>query len=999
MPADTDDRHTVLFSDFLQSLTRLMTARPLLSLLAMLGLCVGCGVYTARNLQFKNDRADLIDPEADFQKRWLNYTKSFGEASDIVVVVEAKSRDAIEPVLDELGARLKSDSQHFRNVLYKVDHDHLRRKGLQFLTPAQLEMCLAQLREMRPVIQGDWDRVNLEVVVTQLMQRLTLLQMAAAATGSVNSASPESTSEPITQMIGRHVTALAVSMADALKNPDSTRIPWAQFDNGLADKANKSTYFLNDSGTQGFLQVVPVEDKVNIHSASLAITRLREIIAEVKPDHPQVRIGLTGIPVLEHDEMTRSQTDMTVSTIVSCIGVLLLLLAGFHGFRHPLLAMIMLAAGLLWSCAFATAFVGHLTILSASFAAILMGLGIDFAIVYLSRYLELRRAGQGLDAAIENTSASIGASILTAAITTALAFYCATFTKFLGVAELGLIAGGGVMLCAIASFLVLPPLIRLADKNVAATKLPTPIQGNLLRLATLRFPWVVTIVGLTLLGFVGSRAIQWNEGRPTFAIKYDYNLLNLQAAGVESVEIQHRMFEKSNGSLLFAVSLADSPEKARALKAEFEKLPTVRKVEELASHLQATPPEETKLLIQAVYAEVSRLAPLKYEPRMINPSALGKLIERLYQTVTKSDDAWAKEASSALDDFLERFGAMPMDHQIRFLNEFQKRMNFSLHAQLQTLAESCDSEPITESDFPEELVSRFVSPQKQWLLQIFPKEQIWDIEPLKEFVEDVRSLDPEVTGIALQNYEASLQIMHSYQDAAGYAFIAICVTLLIDLLGRRQAMRVLIPPAVIIAVMWGVIRWNQSEINWELLGGLYLAMAVTIALLLDAEAVFYCVLALLPPVGGAAIMFGVMRQMHVDLNPANLIVLPLLLGIGVDGGVHVIHDFRLQAKRRYRISPSIINSLVLTSTTTMVGFGSMLLAAHRGLYTFGLVLTIGVGSCVFVSLVPLPAILTLLDRRRRKKVAGRRVTMFSHEFGALPVSNTVLPNAVLPQRG
>jgi len=118
-------------------------------------------------------------------------------------------------------------------------------------------------------------------------------------------------------------------------------------------------------------------------------------------------------------------------------------------------------------------------------------------------------------------------------------------------------------------------------------------------------------------------------------------------------------------------------------------------------------------------------------------------------------------------------------------------------------------------------------------------------------------------------------------------------------------------------------------------------------------------------------MFGIMRLMRVDLNPANLIVLPLLLGIGVDGGVHVIHDFRWQTKRRYRISSSIINSLVLTSTTTMVGFGSMLLAAHRGLYTFGLVLTIGVASCVFMSLVPLPAILTLLDRRRRAEMLRR----------------------------
>src|SRR6185295_14202617 len=166
--------------------------------------------------------------------------------------------------------------------------------------------------------------------------------------------------------------------------------------------------------------------------------------------------------------------------------------------------------------------------------------------------------------------------------------------------------------------------------------------------------------------------------------------------------------------------------------------------------------------------------------------------------------------------------------------------------------------------------------------------------------------------------------------------------------------RVLTPPTLIAAVLWIVCRIWHIDVNWELLGGLYLAMAVTIAWLVDATAVFHSLLALLPSLGGAAIMFGLMRLMHVDLNPANLIVLPLLLGLGMDGGVHIVHDYRMQTERRYRISPSIINSLVLTSTTTMVGFGSMLLAVHRGLYTFGLVLTIGVASCVFVALVPLP---------------------------------------------
>lgn len=113
-------------------------------------------------------------------------------------------------------------------------------------------------------------------------------------------------------------------------------------------------------------------------------------------------------------------------------------------------------------------------------------------------------------------------------------------------------------------------------------------------------------------------------------------------------------------------------------------------------------------------------------------------------------------------------------------------------------------------------------------------------------------------------------------------------------------------------------------------------------------------------------MFGILGLLGIDLNPANLIVLPLILGIGVDDGVHVIHDFRMQPPGRYQTSSSTINAIMLTSLTSMIGFGSMMLAAHRGLASLGLVLVIGVGSCLFVSLVTLPAILTLLSPRTRE---------------------------------
>lgn len=981
MPADSPDRPAAAFSDFLRSFTRVLTARPWVSIVLLSAVCIASSVYTSRNLKFKNDRGDLIDPNADFQKRWLEYTKSFGEASDIVVVVEGRSAADIIPVLDDLGERLVTDDQHFQSVFFRVEHDALRRKGLQFLTPAQLEMCLAQLNEMRPVIQGDYDEVNLERVIAQLLHRLNLLRFSAAVTG--NERPPESgpSNEQILQLISQHVTALATSMTASLKNPEDARNPWPQLikvDGDLAEVATKPTYFLNERGTQGFLRVAPVVDKADFNGATAAVQRMRDIVADVRADHPQVRIGLTGIPVLENDEMVRSQKDMTLSTIVSFVGVIVLMLAGFHGVRHPLIAAVMLTVGMILSFAFATAAVGHLNILSASFAPILMGLGCDYAIMYLSRYLELRHEGQNLDDALGNSSASVGASILTVAIVTALAFYCATFTKFLGVVELGIISTGGIILCAIASFFALPPLVKVVDRNVPLAKLPTPIQGNLLRWTIRRHPWWVACVGLGLMGYLGSLAFDWRGvprfnwkgqmiGGPKFAIKYDYNLLNLQAKGVDSVDWQDRIFRESKNSLLYAVSLAESPERARELKRQFEELPSVRKVEELASRLPATPPQETSLLIQAVHSEVARLAPVKYEPRVVNPEALGQLIERLFQSLSRNEEPWAKQAAAALDEFLDRFEVLPVERQMKFLNEFQARMNFALHAQLQAMADASNDEPITLEDFPKELVSRFVSPAGVWQLQIYPKSQVWDIEPLQEFVEDVRSVDPNVTGTPLQNFEASGQIRQSYEDAASYALVAIWITLIIDLLGREQAVRVLIPPAIVIGVLWGIARGLQMDVSWTLLGVLYLAMTVTITWMIDSETVGHSLLALLPSLGGAAIMFGLMRLMHVDLNPANLIVLPLLLGLGMDGGVHMVHDFRLQTKRSYRISPSIINSLVLTSTTTMVGFGSMLLAAHRGLYTFGLVVTLGVASSVFIALVPLPAILTLLDRRRRAK--------------------------------
>jgi predicted RND superfamily exporter protein len=246
------------------------------------------------------------------------------------------------------------------------------------------------------------------------------------------------------------------------------------------------------------------------------------------------------------------------------------------------------------------------------------------------------------------------------------------------------------------------------------------------------------------------------------------------------------------------------------------------------------------------------------------------------------------------------------------LREYQARLAADLLARLHGLAGIAASEPVSPADLTPALVGRFISPQGKWLMQVYPKSQIWDIKPLEKFIAEVRSVDPEATGTPLQTYEASKAIKHSYETAGIYALIAVCVFLLVDFRNLRD-----------------------------------------------------CLLALLPPLAGTALLFGVLGLFDLDLNPANLIVLPLVIGLGVDGGVHVIHDFRMQPQSiPYTPSASVINAIFVNATTTMVGFGSMMIAAHRGLYSLGLVLTIGVGTCLLVSVITVPAILTWITRHR-----------------------------------
>ncbi|RPI83711.1 MAG: hypothetical protein EHM42_08165, partial [Planctomycetaceae bacterium] len=588
-------------------------------------------------------------------------------------------------------------------------------------------------------------------------------------------------------------------------------------------------------------------------------------------------------------------------SILSFVGVTLLLIWGLRGIRYPLLSTITMAIGMAWSFGFTALTIGHLNILSVSFAAMLIGIGVDFSIVILERYIELRHEGYNLLDALGESAVSVGPGTITAAVTTAAGFFTAVLTDFTGVAELGIIAGGGILLFVVAAFVVQPALIAIADRRMRPSLIPNPLEANGYRRLLARHPVLIGMATTAAIAFFAVRAPD---------VKYDYNLLNLQAQGLDAVEVQHRIFQQSDSSLLFAVSLADSAEQARELKKKFLALPTVHHVEEIASVLPAHAQEETQLYVQAVHSLLERLPEASAASKGVDPSQIGAELEKLESLLERADGSLAESALTEIGRFLDRLDGLDDATQVKLLRDYQSRLTGELLQRFQGLAAVSHPEPVCIEDLEAPLVRRFLSARGKWLLQVYPKKQIWDLEPLEAFITEIRSIDPEATGTPLQTYEASRSIKRSYERAGVYALFA----------------------------AFGI-------------------------LMLDFRSVRLALLALLPPVVGTALLFGVMGFFHIQLNPANMIVLPLIMGIGVDGGVHVVHD-SLHQRGRYQIGSTAFSAILVNTLTTMVGFGSMMIANHRGLYSLGLVLTLGVGACLLVSLILLPAVLAVLARGR-----------------------------------
>jgi hypothetical protein len=886
MPAERTPQETSSFIEKpLLALTRLVLRFPISTLVVGGLLALAAMAWSNARLGFRTNRLDLLNPKSDFNRLWIEYIREFGDEEDVIVVVEGSEPEKVRAVRDEVAAAIGREHRFFHSVLSGVDASKLQGKGLYYLPIEELRQVERFVDQMEPIVRDQWAWLN----VGSMARAMSGQRQQPGGTG-------EATAPAAPAQMARFLEGLRAALSGQYQSP------WPEIRPPASDpELTAAGQMLANDGRTGFvlLKLVKEETNADFVRGSKPIESLRRLIVQAQARHPETKIGVTGLPVIEHDEMLSSQTSMAQVSLLSLVGVSLLFVAGFGGWRHPLLAVTSLAVGTAWSMGYITLFIGHLNILSSAFAVILIGQGIDFSMYYVAEYLQLRRTVPSSRDALLQTVAKVGPSVATGAVTTAVAFFMAGLTEFTGVAELGIVAGGGILLCWIAGLTLLPAMIHLIDGKWPSRHVPQPVDVRSWLepiLARPRLLLAVTCVGTLVLIFGMTR------------LRYDHNLLHLQARGLESVDLEQKLLGQSEHNASFALSIAANRNEVLARKARFLALPSVKRVEEIASRFPEDV-EEKRPIIERISRTLADLPAGAPRIPVSTPDELAQLV--LAAQALASRGPRAGESPRWIDEIGRQLEALaPADCYAR-VSRFQQQMAEDLLGRLRGLRAVATPEPPQLPDLPESLASRFVSRNGRYLLKIYSQGDIWDMSAMEQFVREVRSVDPRATGNPLQVYEASLQMKRSYEEAAWYAMAIILPVVFLEFLTVRHTLLALLPLGV------GMLQ-----------------------------------------------MFGLMGLLGIPLNPANMIVLPLILGIGIDAGVHVVHDYCSQ-HRRYRINASTASAVVINTATNMAGFGSLMIASHRGLQSLGRVITLGLACCLFTSLIMLPALLVLMASNRK----------------------------------
>ena len=700
----------------------------------------------------------------------------------------------------------------------------------------------------------------------------------------------------------------------ALSTPGTPVSPGVTALFGGSEEVERAAYI---TFAEGRLYLVTARAKSDDMSAR-SVQRMRQLMAETIFEVPGLNVGLTGEPVLDYDEMEQSKHDAILASIVSLVISALIFSYAYREAGRPLKTVLCLIIGLGYSMAFTTLAVGHLNILTITFAPILIGLAIDFGIHFITRYEEEIRHGRSAAWAVDKAMVFTGQGIITGALTTAGAFLAMGLTNFKGIQEMGIISGGGLVLCLVPMMTMLPVLLiggrgrraRPSKPVVAAEAKRARIEEKWLR----RPAWVMAAAGI----LCAAAATQFGK------VYFDYNLLNMQSKGLASVLYEKKLLY-SGESILYAAVVADDLRQARQFEQAAKALPSVASVDgddkgQSIYDILTSDASEKLETVRGIKKDVSEFAFAPVDLRPVDTNSLGATLWETMGYMVWAADETKKDQPELASQFKSLYRAISAFRVTMFrddtaiprrLEQFQQALFNDIHETFAALQNQDISGGLKPRDLPPSLRNRFIGVTGKYRVLVFPKKDIWQRPNQEEFIQQLRSVIPpdRVTGTPVQLLEYETLLKNSYEQAALYTLGAIAL------------------------MVWFHFR-----------------------------SIFCVLLALLPVAIGSTWLVGLMGLTGIPFNPADIMTLPLVIGIGVTNGIHILN--RVAEEQDPGILARSTGKAVLVSgLTAMTGFGSLILGGHQGIQSLGLVMSIGIATCMVAGLTFLPALLNLLARR------------------------------------
>jgi hopanoid biosynthesis associated RND transporter like protein HpnN len=854
-------------------------------------LCGLCVVYTFQHLTFDPNRDNLVGSGKSYHSNYMAFKEEFPAQDDLAVVVESEDAEKNRQFIERLGRRVEQETNRlFTAVLYRNDFKMLGKKALLFVPEDDLKALKGKLTDYMPFIQ-------------KFTQSSNLVSLFELINSQIYHSRRESNAENSALMSAIPVLKGIIDQAAAAL--DRPGVPPSPGLAALFGAGDDQIYITEGTNNQIYLLTAQAQ-REDLNDA--AVDRMRFLIEQTRKEVPGVNVGLTGGPVLDRDEMLQSQKDSTIASIVSLVLCSLIFIYGYQETGRPLKATFCLLIGLGYTMAFATATVGHLNILTITFMPMLIGLAIDFGVHLITRYEEELRLGRSEAEALHTAMVFTGQGIFTGALTTAVAFLAMAFTNFKGIQEMGLICGGGLIICLVPMMTLLPVLLFRGRQNLIDLEHASkPDLRSRIESVWLRRPKTTVAVTVIL------SLLAW---RQFHHIYFDYDLLNMQALGLPSVDFEKKLIGSASKSVLFAVTDTDTPEQAVELEKRLTNLTTVLEVESMAGRVIGDQKEQ----LETIREIKQEIAPLHFAQADIEPVALSKLSATLYSTegymgaaaeeAQKEDPEVAKQLLAlrwAINPLIKKMLADP-EASSRKLALFQQALFDNIHDTFESLQEQDDTSPLRAVDLPDALQKHFIGVHQKYLLQIYPKKDVWQRKNQESFVKELQTVVPNVTGTPVQLYYYTELLKDSYIQAAYYS-----------------------------------------------LG------AIVFMVLLHFRTVSSVILALLPVAIGSIWLGGFMGWYRIPFNPANIMTLPLVIGIGVTNGIHILNRFAEEANPGI-LGKSTGKAVFVSGLTAISGFGSLILAKHQGIQSLGEVMSVGIAACMVAALTFLPALLKLMKR-------------------------------------